>query len=38
MQIDEQWSHSQFEMSYTLSPWAAERVKEPFTRVENRQK
>ena len=38
MQIDDQWMHSQFEMSYTLSPWAAERVKDPFTRVENRQK
>ena len=38
MQIDEQWMHSQFGMEYILSQWAAERVRTPFTRVENRQR
>ncbi len=38
MQIEDEWMHSQFGLNYSLSPWAAERVRTPFTRVENQQR
>ena len=37
MNINDKISHSQFGLIYAPSPYAAERVKEPFQRVENRQ-
>jgi len=38
MDINETWQHSQFGMEYVVSPYAAERIKEPFRRIENRQR
>ena len=38
MNVNESWQHSQFGMEYVLSPYAAERIKEPFRRIENRQR
>ena len=38
MDINERWSHSQFGMSYVVSPYAAERAVTPFRRIENKQK
>lgn len=37
MDITDTWSHDQFGMNYSLSPWAAERLRTPFKRVENIQ-
>lgn len=34
--LDDTWSHGQYGMRYSLSPWARERIKTPFVRIENR--
>jgi tetratricopeptide (TPR) repeat protein len=34
MDINQEITHDQFDFSYRLSPYAAERIKEPFTRAE----
>lgn len=38
MNIQETWSHDQYGLRYTLSPYAAERVNTPFTRIENQMR
>ena len=38
MNITGSYQHDQFGLKYSLSPYAAERIKEPFHRIENRQK
>jgi proline iminopeptidase len=35
MNIDETWMHVQYELRYTLSPYAKERTQKPFQRIEN---
>jgi len=35
MNLDDTWSHSQYGMKYSLSPYAKERLKTPFKRIEN---
>ena len=37
MNVNSIWSHAQFGLNYAPSPYAAEKIKEPFKRVENRQ-
>ena len=37
LDIDDSWSHGQYGLRYTLSPYAAERLKTPFQRIENRE-
>lgn len=36
MELDAQWSHGQYGMKYRLSPYAKERLRSPFRRIENR--
>jgi proline iminopeptidase len=38
MNITGSYQHDQFGLRYSLSPYAAERIKEPFHRIENRLK
>lgn len=38
MQIESSLQHSQYQLSYSPSPYAEERTKTPFTRVENQDK
>ncbi len=38
MNIDESWQHSQYGLTYKVSPYARERMKTPFKRVENKDK
>jgi len=38
MNIDESWQHSQYGLTYKLSPYARERMKTPFQRIENADK
>ncbi len=35
MNITDAWSHGQYGLNYRLSPYAAERLKTPFARIEN---
>ncbi|MBS3819700.1 alpha/beta hydrolase [bacterium] len=35
MNLDLTWMHSQYRMKYSLSPYARERMKTPFQRIEN---
>lgn len=35
MNITKTWMHSQYGMKYQLSPYAGERLKTPFKRIEN---
>jgi len=37
LDIDDSWSHGQYGLRYTLSPYAAERINAPFQRIENRE-
>jgi len=37
MDLQDTWSHGQYGLRYTLSPYAAERLDTPFQRIENRQ-
>ena len=34
MNLDDTWSHTQYGMKYALSPYAKERLKTPFKRIE----
>jgi tetratricopeptide (TPR) repeat protein len=36
LDIQATWSQDQYGLEYTLSPYAAERLETPFTRIENR--
>ncbi len=36
MNIDESWQHSQYRLTYQVSPYAKERMKTPFKRIENK--
>jgi len=36
MNLDDTWMHSQYDMNYSLSPYARERMKEHFHRIDNR--
>lgn len=36
MNLDDTWMHGQYDMKYSLSPYARERMKEPFQRIDNR--
>jgi proline iminopeptidase len=36
MEMEDTWSHGQYGMQYSLSPYAAERLEKPFQRIENR--
>jgi tetratricopeptide (TPR) repeat protein len=36
MNIDESWQHSQYRLTYQVSPYARERMKTPFKRIENK--
>ncbi|MBD3413373.1 MAG: alpha/beta fold hydrolase [Candidatus Aminicenantes bacterium] len=36
MNLDVTWMHSQYSLKYSLSPYARERMTEPFERIENR--
>lgn len=38
MNIDESWQHSQYGLTYKVSPYAQERMKTPFKRIENKNK
>jgi proline iminopeptidase len=38
MELNETWTHSQFGLTYELSPWARQRMKRPFQRIENQEK
>jgi hypothetical protein len=38
MNIDESWQHSQYGLTYKISPYARERMKTPFKRIENKNK
>jgi hypothetical protein len=38
LNLDSHWSHGQYGMSYSLSPYALERTQAPFQRIENRQR
>jgi hypothetical protein len=38
MNIDESWQHSQYGLAYKVSPYARERMKTPFKRIENKDK
>lgn len=35
MRLADTWSHSQYGLKYALSPYAKERQKTPFKRIEN---
>jgi hypothetical protein len=36
MNLDDTWMHGQYDMKYSLSPYARERMKEPFQCIDNR--
>ncbi len=36
MNLEDTWMHGQYEMKYEISPYAKERMKEPFQRIDNR--
>jgi proline iminopeptidase len=36
MNLEDTWMHGQYDMKYSLSPYARERMKEPFQRIDNR--
>jgi tetratricopeptide (TPR) repeat protein len=36
MNLDDTWMHGQYDMRYSLSPYARERMQEPFKRIDNR--
>ncbi|MGB3861058.1 MAG: alpha/beta hydrolase, partial [Candidatus Aminicenantaceae bacterium] len=36
MNLEDTWMHGQYELRYSLSPYAKERMKEPFQRIDNR--
>ena len=36
MNLEDTWMHGQYELRYSLSPYARERMKEPFKRIDNR--
>jgi len=38
MNIDEVWQHSQYGLKYAISPYARDRMKTPFKRIENEEK
>jgi proline iminopeptidase len=38
LNLDDNWSHGQYGMQYSLSPYASERVNTPFLRIENRER
>jgi tetratricopeptide (TPR) repeat protein len=38
MDLDDTWSHGQYGMRYSLSPYARERLEAPFQRIENRER
>lgn len=38
MNIDESWQHSQYRLTYRVSPYARERMTTPFQRIENKDK
>jgi hypothetical protein len=38
MDVQDTWSQDQYGLRYTLSPYAAERVNTPFTRIENQMR
>jgi len=35
MDLSDTWSHGQYGLKYELSPYARERLKTPFKRIEN---
>ncbi len=35
MNLEDTWSHAQYDLKYSLSPYARERMKEPFKRIDN---
>ena len=35
MDLSDTWTHSQYGLKYELSPYAGERLKTPFKRLEN---
>ncbi len=36
MDLDDTWSHGQYGLQYSLSPYAGERMESPFARIDNR--
>lgn len=38
LDLDDSWSHDHYRLHYAISPWARERLKVPFQRIENRQR
>jgi proline iminopeptidase len=38
MNISDRWTHSQFELTYDVTPYAKERIESPFKRIENKDK
>jgi len=36
MNLEDTWMHGQYDMRYSLSPYARERMQEPFKRIDNR--
>lgn len=36
MNCEDTWMHGQYDLRYSLSPYAKERMKEPFKRIDNR--
>jgi len=36
MNLDDSWMHGQYGLEYSLSPYAKERMNEPFQRIDNR--
>jgi proline iminopeptidase len=36
MNLEDTWMHGQYELKYSLSPYARERMKSPFKRIDNR--
>ena len=38
LNIDEVWQHSQYGLKYAISPYARDRMKTPFKRIENEEK
>jgi len=38
MNLNDSWSHSQYQMQYQVSPYARERMETPFVRIDNKEK
>jgi len=36
MNLDDTWMHGQYDLKYSLSPYARERMRKPFERIDNR--